>query len=218
MSHSLAIKEALNSRTAGLFPLSPFQMTLLVGIVIVFLWTVSESRANALTEISSTEWLQGSVGRIDFDYALYGYHTHHQQQPAIFYNDWGSASGFCPGGGCALPGGTYFFTDLFDLSPTNEAHIWWDFTGNGSVNLRQIALQGVDDTGKVVEEHYYNISRDYWDISPGHVNLKIAEDTVIWTILFQGRRVTDVPEPSSLLLLATSLALLLGWRRRKQAC
>jgi hypothetical protein len=167
---------------------------------------------NVLSEISADAWLFGWSARIDFDYALYGNHTP-PGQPGQFYNGWGSTSGFCPGSGCALPGGEYFFTDLFDLSPTNTAHVWWDFTDNGDVNLRQIALQGVTENGDVFDR-FYEVRREYWDASPGQVTLSLPEDTAIRTILFQGKYVWDVPETSSLLLIVLGGITSLGIVRR----
>jgi len=124
-----------------------------------------------------------------------------------YLNGWVSRYGL-------INGGTYFFTNLFDFSATNNALIWWDFTGS-DYWLTYVAIWGVGP-GKQHLDMAYEVPRTDWHISPTHQTVSLPVGYEIHSIAFYGTNSID--EPSTLSLLTFGLGLLyFGIGRRRLA-
>ncbi len=141
-----------------------------------------------------------------FDEGAHGYF----QTPngTEYFNSWVSRYG-------ALNGGTYFFTDLFDLGDTPTASVSWNFGGapNGCW-LSTIDVFGTRPDG-TASENIYRVP--YGERFTGLGDLVTLDgSTTIMGISFYGLDPTTVPEEAhtgALLLLAVS-AIFLAYRTK----
>jgi len=148
--------------------------------------------------------------QIFFDQAAHGVFG----PPPRYYNGWVSQYG-------TLNGGTYFFTNLFDLGDTPSASIWCNF--NGAPNgywLSTIDVFGRRSDGTAWENIYAVPWGDRF-LSPGDQIVTLDGITTIMGISFYGLNPATVPEKvntAAILLLAVS-AILLAYeaQRRRNA-
>jgi len=126
--------------------------------------------------------------------------------PPTYYDGWISQYG-------ALNGGTYFFTNLFDLGDTPTASIWWNF--NGAPN--GYWLSTIDVFGRRADgtpwENIYGVPRGDRFISPSDQLVIVDGFTTIMGISFYGLNPETVPDKvntGALLLLAVSAVFVCG--------
>ena len=132
--------------------------------------------------------------------------------PPTYYNGWISQYG-------ALNGGTYFFTNLFDLGDTPSASIWWNF--NGAPN--GYWLSTIDVFGRRADgtpwENIYGVPRGDRFISPSDQLVIVDGFTTIMGISFHGLNPETVPDKvntGALLLLAVSAVVLTYQAQRRR--
>lgn len=144
-----------------------------------------------------------------FDEAAHGYFR--TPNDTEYFNSWVSRYG-------ALNGGTYFFTDLFDLGDTPSASISWNFDGapNGYW-LSTIDIYGRRADG-TAWENIYRVP--YGERFTGVADLVTLDGlTTIMGISFYGLNPATVPEKvntGALLLLAVSAILLTYEAQRRR--
>lgn len=119
------------------------------------------------------------------------------------FNSWISLYG-------ALDGGTLFDTDLFSLTPTSTANLWWNLNDSG---FRLMFI--------VVNDSFDNCKIDYLGLSKfGTLDLTTFDKGPIKTILLYGY-IPGQPIPDSswtITLLMLSLAILYFFHDKKTAC
>jgi hypothetical protein len=99
--------------------------------------------------------------------------------PRECYNGWMNQYG-------VLDGGIYFFTNLFDISPTPSALIWWNFNNSPpGYRLTYILVSG-RKPDQSVWMHLYGVRRSEQLISPGNQLVTLDGMTVITGISFYG--------------------------------
>lgn len=124
----------------------------------------------------------------------------------VFLNGWVSQYG-------VLDGGKYFHTDLFDVSPTSRAAIWWDFAGSlysasDSWALYFVQVFGRDTNGNS-EYRNYQVKETALVSSPGRQAVELRDGFAVMSIAFYGGPASvQVPEPSTLAMLPFALGLL----------
>jgi hypothetical protein len=136
-----------------------------------------------------------------FDEAAFG--TFDLPSGPTFIDGWVSQFG-------VLNGGQFFFTNLFQVSPTASALIWWNFNGapNGDW-LSTIDVFGRRADGTAVENIYAVPWGDRF-LSPSDQTVTLDGITTIMGISFYGLNPATVPEQTdtaALLMLALSAIL-----------
>jgi hypothetical protein len=142
-----------------------------------------------------------------FDEAAFG--TFDLPSGPTFINGWVSQFG-------VLNGGQFFFTNLFQVSPTASTLIWWNFAGQSDGDwLTAIDLFGRTANGTAVE----NIYRVPWGDrfqSPGDQTVTLDGSTQIMGISFYGLNPATVPDSgNTLALLGLALAAIGAIRLRR---
>ncbi len=165
---------------------------------------VSEGRAD-LMEITPPgpggprNWSQA----VFFDEAAHG--TFNTPQGAEYFNGWVSRYGL-------IDSGQYFFTNVFSSDATNNAMIWWDFTGS-SYWLTYVTMWGLGPNGQNQEKTYAVHRRDR-HTAPAQ-QLSLAGGYQIQSIAFYGTN--TLPEPRTLLLVGMGLTALAVAGKRKNS-
>ncbi len=137
-----------------------------------------------------------------FDEAAFG--TFNLPTGTTFIDGWVSQFG-------VLNGGQFFFTNLFDVSPTASALTWWNFNGapNGDW-LSTILVEGKTADGTTLD-NIYGVPWGDRFVSPGNQTVIVDGSAQIFGISFYGLNPATVPESgSSLSLLISACFTLLG--------
>ena len=110
----------------------------------------------------------------------------------VFRNGWVSKGG-------ALDGGQYFFTDLFERSPTNNATIWWDFADT-NYRLKLLMVFGRSEDRGAWFYRSYDVTANDRFASTTPVSATLPDGFQISSIEVFGLTPTYVPEGGTTLL------------------